>query len=517
MKGSDVTELLNDLERKFSVEKWSMQGIRIWPYIRINLTFALFRADIATGEKNSNKQSKWINIFKSEVNSVRGFAKYIHAYMADYRKNSRPSQHADCVFLSDGVPSNLINGYQFNVFSDPFIRHIKNRQLSFFSMTTQHTYLTPRHNPSMFIQSKLDFLRIKNAFLRKGVDESNENLIGFDDFIRYLKDNNLPLPVPDIRTLRGQISTIRVFADFYIKILKAVRPSIVFLVCYYSNDGFALTLACRELGIQCIDIQHGFQGEFHPAYGRWNKVPETGFELLPSLFWCWSESEADAIRQWSSTVSKYHKPIVGGNLWLAEWQGDNDFVLYFDGLINSIKESKPAAVNILVTPLPDDRHGFEIIMQAMRLSDPSWRWWIRLHPGQVDKKQAMEQLLDAHGIKGYELDSATDLPLYALLRHMDIHITQFSSVVIEAESFGVPSIITTKYGEEMFPGQIKTGWAVAAYSSEEIINSIRLQLSHRNSLKESKITIGSSVDNGLAFLFSLIEENRNKRVSGNEE
>lgn len=517
MKASEITILFNYLERNFPVEQWTMQGIRIWPCIRINLTFALFRADLATGEKKSNKQSRWINILKSETKSVTGFAKYIHAYMADYRKNSRPSQHADCVFLSDGVPSNLIDGYRFNVLIDPFIRHIKDRKLSFFSMTTQHTYLTPRNNPSMYIQSKLDFLRIKNAFLRKGVDAANENLIGFDNFIRYLKDSNLPLPAPDIRSLRGQISTIRVFADFYTKILKAVRPSLVFIVCYYSNDGFALTLACRELGIPSIDIQHGAQGEFHHAYGRWSNVPETGFELLPSLFWCWNESDADTIRQWSSKVSKYHKPIVGGNLWLAEWQGNNEFVLYYDNLINTIKESKPETVNILVTPLPDDRHGFEIIMQAMRLSDPSWRWWIRLHPMQVDKKQAMEQLLDAHEIKGYELDSATDLPLYALLRHMDIHITQFSSVVIEAESFGVPSIITTKSGEELFPQQIKTGWAVAAYSFEDVINSIQLQLSRRSSLKESKIAIGSSVDNGLAFLFSLIEENRNKRVSGNEE
>lgn len=510
MLASSTTELLNEFERNFPVDRWVIQGIHIWPLIRINLTFSLACSGQADDEKKGNKKNRWINLLKLEIASLRGFAKFIHAYMTDYQKNSRPSKSTDCVFLCDGLSYDLINGYWFNIYCDPFIRHLKDRELSFFSMTTYHKYLTPRHNPSMFIEPKLDYLRFKSIFTRKSLNESKESLIGFDDFISYLKDKKLSIPLPDLLSIRNNISVVRVFTDFFIRILKAVRPSAVFLVCYYNAEGMALNLACRELGIPSIDIQHGFQGEFHPAYGRWNKVPETGFDLLPSLFWCWSQSEADAITQWSSKVAKFHKPIVVGNLWLAEWQCNNDFVRYFDEKINNIKKSKPAAMNVLVTLSLAESQGIEPVFHAMTKSDPSWRWWIRLHPAQVDRMQEMEQLLYAHGIKNYELDSATDLPLYALLRHMDIHLTQYSSVVIEAEAFGVPSVVTNEYGRESFPVQITTGWAVAAYSAEDILAAIRLQLNRRDVLRESRMISGNSVNKGLAFLLSLIEENRVK-------
>ena len=46
----------------------------------------------------------------------------------------------------------------------------------------------------------------------------------------------------------------------------------------------------------------------------------------------------------------------------------------------------------------------------------------------------------------FEIDAATDLPLYALLRNVDVHVTECSSVVIEAEAFRVSAERARKRG-----------------------------------------------------------------------
>ena len=55
------------------------------------------------------------------------------------------------------------------------------------------------------------------------------------------------------------------------------------------------------------------------AYGRWNKLPEAGYELLPKFFWVWSEVEAQAIDNWNRIVKQWHQPYIGGNPWLNLW------------------------------------------------------------------------------------------------------------------------------------------------------------------------------------------------------
>ena len=53
----------------------------------------------------------------------------------------------------------------------------------------------------------------------------------------------------------------------------------------------------------------------------------------------------------------------------------------------------------------------------------------------------------------------TDWPLYALLRHMRVHVTAASSVVLEAARFGVPSVIYHLDGTDLFPAELARGQA----------------------------------------------------------
>jgi len=69
-----------------------------------------------------------------------------------------------------------------------------------------------------------------------------------------------------------------VMYHFYKMILKFHRPKIVFLVVGYEN--VALLVACKELGIPSVEIQHGLVYKYHLGYGYPFDTQEY-LEILP--------------------------------------------------------------------------------------------------------------------------------------------------------------------------------------------------------------------------------------------
>jgi UDP-N-acetylglucosamine 2-epimerase len=126
------------------------------------------------------------------------------------------------------------------------------------------------------------------------------------------------------------------------------------------------------------------------------------------------------------------------------------------------------------------------LLQAMRDSPDDWQWWVRLHPVDVDKRSYVRRLLEESKVRNFTLEPATDLPLYALLRQMDVHVTHSSSTVLEAETFSVPSVLVSQYGMERYPEQIRSGWAVSASSSTQILAAVQEQLERKSSLSTAR-------------------------------
>ena len=124
-------------------------------------------------------------------------------------------------------------------------------------------------------------------------------------------------------------------------------------------------------------------------------------------------------------------------------------------------------------------------IHAVKHSPDHWEWWFRLHPqmykGRYDDEAQnlisilqQSQLLDK-----VEIDRSTQLPLYALLRHCDVHVTGHSSSVIEADQFGIPSIVTHINGAHYYQDQINHGLIVTAFTESELLGAIRSLCNHK--------------------------------------
>lgn len=506
---TDIKEIINDIERKFPVDKWVINGIHIWPVIRIRLYMNLAKLCVIESPDYLIRKT-FINRIIKILEILKGLCKFVFAYIGDYKKNKRIDK-ADVVFLDHGLCFTKVNNYWYDKLCGPFIDYFNKRDISCFLMTALHEYSIPRYHQSMFIQPYLDILKIKSRFFSKLKYSWNENLPNFFDFIDYLEFKNFNIQKITLPVIRKDIIMIRLIADYFKKILIKIKPSLGLVVCYYGTVvGYAFNLACREYGIHSMDIQHGVQGDLHLAYGSWSNVSERGYKLLPSLFWCWSDFEAKAIQKWCKGVSKWHKPIIGGNLWLNQWlYGNSKFVKHYDEIVSKLKKPNKNCRHILFTQNESiENKNFKNILYVVRNSPPLWFWWIRIHPCQLKIKNKVKKILNENKISNCIVDSATNLPLYALLRNIDIHVTCFSSTVIEAEIFGVPSVIISDHGNKLFPIQISSGWAMSAYTPEDIINAINHQLERKDILKHNKKKQQMQHDDKLESLVNLIKQNK---------
>ena len=111
---------------------------------------------------------------------------------------------------------------------------------------------------------------------------------------------------------------------------------------------------------------------------------------------------------------------------------------------------------ILVTlqwTIPMPRH----LLDVMKHSPEDWYWLIRLHPLQKqDKAQTAREIRrQGIGIARFDVEQATEAPLYALLEHCHCHVTCSSSVSYEALAFHVPTVIIHASGRHLFEEDIK--------------------------------------------------------------
>lgn len=477
MKPTEVIDFLNEIEEKFPVDQWIVDGIHIWPFLRIQLTFQLDDF-VSRPTENITRIRRVCKRFGVAFNVSRTLVKYSIAYLTDYVHNDRPKHKADAVFLDYTADRFFkIKGKWYNVFYEPIANLLEEQNMSSFLLEVApcDEYRIPRFSKSMFIQPQLTYLGIKNTFIHnKGIVFEGEE--SFTAFVQFMERKRLGISLPSLLSVKKQVSQIRTMAEYFKVILQKVKPVLGFVMCYYNVAGMAFNLACRELGIVSVDIQHGLQGPLHPAYGRWFKVPKSGYELLPSIFWCWSENEEKTIRKWSDQVSRWHKPVVAGNLILNMFrEEDNELVKCFDREVLRIKEINKRSIHVLVT-LATGRGMPDLIRHVITASPDSWFWWVRLHPGMMSERKNISNILTTLNTKNVNLDEASDLPLYAILRHVDVHVTETSSVVIEADLFGVNSVIISKTGTEYFAEYLLSGKAIAANTPQDLIKAIKRQV-----------------------------------------
>jgi len=475
MKQKDVVELFTTIENSCDVNKISWNGIKLWPLLRLNLWCSLLLYESESEDSHNPPaeiNSKRYKLASSVIYSANKVKKYIVWLYEDikYRIWLRKITHEsiDALFL-----------------------YYEDERYHEAELCYANRHLDPMVELSIslgYFASKVVFKKGGNSFIRKHCELSNliELDIGtckrptFRFQIMYLISNLEGIPVIDeinkilpepsrinLDSLFNQIDSLNDHVVWFTKLLTSLRPRVIFYTCYYRIETMAMNHVCKLANIKSIDVQHGKQGKYHGLYSHWTNLPADGYELLPDYFWNWGEEAKRNIQQYRMPDYPLHKSHIGGYLWLEKIVSEHKEAKGLPGKIEEkiIKSEKTILVSL--QPTPDSPTSN--LIKAMAVSPKKWLWLVRLHPRQMDSLEQIKQELEANGVTNYEMDISSTCSLYAMFPYVDYHVTAWSTVLIEALVFQVPTIIITPQGYELYKDKIEEGVFWYASKSEDIL------------------------------------------------
>lgn len=491
---SSVLDFLNQIEKEFPVKEWKLFGFHIWPVIRISLGLRLFLNNYVREEnqlsssQNSVVSDSCSSIYSSLYNSIK-----------DSSNNQSLNKNYDVIFLNVSSTRYYKLGEKwYNPFSDSFINYLERENIN--SLVLEYTDTKdskiPRYRPSRYIGAGLNLMNLKVLIEKKFSKTDVTHLKDFDKFLSLVE-----LPADFFITKILRVSN---YSAYFERLLKKSKPSLVIVEGFYSYIAMGLLLAASRQKLQSIDVQHGVQSENDFLFSNWTGIPVKGYQLLPEIFWCWTKFEKENIDNWTTKTNGNYSSFIGGNPVLE--LTDNDVQInFYRKQIRSITNSNKKPVNILYTHQASYEIS-ELLFKLINSAPDNWNWFIRFHPQYPQAQGEVLAKLAKYNLKNIITENLTGYPLPLLLEEMDLHVTEFSSSVIEAEMLGIPSILLSRAGADLFGNQISAGTAKFVSTSEDFFAHAE------NFLKrENKTFISANKENfkaGIDKLIKLIRENK---------
>ncbi len=468
-----IFSIIHEIEKKVPVKDWVINGVHVWPILRLQLRPIIFEMTRNKAVEQAHLNSKDIPL------ASRSFSKILQFFKGFYKFPFRRilKQH-DAVLFSDGCSLDCIDG----IWSDKFFRLIEDQlnELGHTALTIApfEVSLKPLKSPLYNISiietgaEILTSLRIRLPFERIRLKQ-------YDTFIEILSHHNIPIRYFTYKEIFFKSYKISLIEKVFTWILKHIKPSVAMIVSYYHDLGFAFNRACKKLGIPTVEIQHGTQGGVHDAYNHWQQVPAHGYPELPSLFWAWSQEDALEIERWGSKTHGAHRAFVGGNPTVEFWLCKNKTVQGYDNKIDSLKKkisTNENVIDILVTlqPVQAFQAYWDILAQVIQHDFGNIQWWIRNHPTTTfgNKTEGLDKILSLKN-DHVEIYESSRLPLGALLRNMDLHVTVRSSTCLEAKSFGLKTLFIADFVQSEHSEFIKNGHGIIIEDKQSIIQYIK--------------------------------------------
>jgi len=505
MRSSDLMDMLAKIEARFPVHEWVVAGVPVWPLVRIRwyrTQWARLYASAAAAPAAGSARKRLVDLWRGPLRAAA-------TQLGDRAARERRPVRRDLLFVSDGISFAKLGALWFDRFCDPLIALARQRGLNAALWTMGHDHRVPRATPSRFVQPLLDRANAVGA-LRQLIGFSPPSLPGNEQLRAWVTSCGLGDESLRPSKIASDAMRVRELASAYRRRLRRVQPRLAFVVNYYSLEGMAFVLACRESGTMVVDVQHGLQGDLHPAYGAWPRPKSAVHSLLPDRFWVWSSWEREVIARWSDGTG--HCAVLGGNPWMRVWQEGEQWpgVAQAHELARALRARAEGRPVVLVTL----QYGFnaseqiEPLSRLLSVAAGRFAFWVRLHPMMLERRAGLSALLRA-GVC-CELQQPTDLPLQALLPYVDVHMTYSSSVVIEAAQFGIRSVITSLYGAELFEPLSLRGWVETAIGDDERLMHVLERLAAAK--RQGQESAGSAE----AALDSLLEDAAHRAGRGED-
>lgn len=310
-----------------------------------------------------------------------------------------------------------------------------------------------------FFSKKKYFYKFFNKKLNNDRKDLKKNSIGLlNSFIKLHKleyiENFLKI---DLKRDINMYSIYKYNAKNFLSKLPNLKK--VFVVCWYATDMMAIIAAANELKIETIDVQHGKQGKYQPAYSGWKCTENNNFINLPQYFWCWGERGIKNILKGSEKRNS-HLPFLGGYAWPK---------IYKEYIKRRAVSNSSSKIKLLFTIQPSkgetNNEPFKDgLLKILKHYDALYKKGfinefnlrVRLHPNQVEKglDYLKKRLGNLFYSNIFSYSSKHNSCLYDDLSWANHHITFYSTSAIDSISFNIKSAVYGDFAYKLYSEEI---------------------------------------------------------------
>lgn len=449
-------EYLNELTLLaacYDVNSLKYKNEFLWPYLRQHFTIQLF---FKSAGKNADTLSP-TRLQSGSHNNIKSYQRsLIKMKVNAYEIDELPQKKIDFLFLtvlnsSDHVE--LPNNNVYNRITDPWYEEAQKvgtaEKIEFIKTNTLAIEKCKRY---LF---KPTFI-LPPSIITSGYSYS----INWDsDFFKVSSSVISSLNINE-QLIKQTIDWELHCRKFYIDTLKKFNPKVLLVNGFHYHA--PLISAAHELGITTVDIQHGLQVGWNPLYNNWNELPPCGYQSIPNIFLVWGNKEKKSIENVFN--SNNHKAIIGGSPWL-HYQ-----LKYMEEINNKTLTKIKKYKKIFVVFMQQQSNVPSIYSEIIDEMDKDILWIVRNHPkGKKFKK------IDFHSSAKNILinDYVDSLSLARILEVSNVCFSDGSTASIEADFYGVYSIIFTAEGKENYKDEINNNAFFFANTATECISILK--------------------------------------------
>ena len=432
-----IIQKFHSFEKSNNLKDFKCNGIDMWPTLKYQIVIKCFDKVDNRVEKLSNLQSRIFKKIKLFLSGNFLFSLLSQSFNQSKKQNFPESR--DFLFLSDEYSKRLqFKGKWLDLFIDPYIHQKTLHQKDFYLLRSNQNFLKPKKGMSdefnlsvlitkSFLYSRLSAVKPDNKFIEK------YNLIR--DF--YSKNFNIE-DFPKISDIVWESSFIKQLSKRFEGILDHAKPKKVILTHYLGYIAAGLTVAAKRKGLEVVDIQHGVQGKYHPAY-NYRNFPTSGYNTTPNKYMVWEKNDLDNLSLWSEAKSKIDAELIGNGTEYI-FKNNHKLINFFnDRFIKIFK--KYLKTKFVVVTLCWAYYIPDVILKTIQESDNNVFFLIRFHPSTTqDERDEVLIKLSSLSNKNFEVEHSTDLPLYTLFLNANVHLAIVSTAILEGLKFGIKTI-----------------------------------------------------------------------------
>lgn len=224
-------------------------------------------------------------------------------------------------------------------------------------------------------------------------------------------------------------------------LLEKVKPGRILEVTSYDGACVALNLAAKKRGIPVVEIQHGIIYPSHPGYAIIVPNGRQMFLPIPEKILVYGEKFKEYLSIATPLYQNRVIRVVGSprlNKFLAIMQRNGRTAIR-----NSVRKKLNLQDNqiviVMTTQKPVANRLAAFCQESLRILPAHVHICLKPHPGELGKGLAVYRMLTKD--RRVTIVTDNDIDLYELLIASDLHVSSYSTVLLEAMALGVPNFV----------------------------------------------------------------------------